>query len=438
MTKMDNIKKPDGAHAGVGMDRVIEKKRNPVKMALWGAGGLIVAFVLYLVIESATGGRTFRVEESRLVVSTVSSGIYEDYIPIRGKVTPLTTVFVSATEGGRVERILIEDGALVEEGQAIVELSNPTLQLEVFQNEARVAGELNAMRTLELQLEQNRLRHITEITTLEYEIQKLTRNVERYRILYQQGNFTKAQLDEAEEDLAYKVKMLEVTRMSQETDARMQEQQLERSRLDSQNLERNLGIARTSLENLNMKAQIAGQLSGFNLELGQTVGRGEAIGQIDDPYNFKLEVQIDEFYLNRVDLGQTGVYVRPGDNAEFPMRIQKIYPDVQNNQFKIDMVFTEEQPADIRRGQTLQSKLTLGDSSEAVLIPYGAFYQDTGGSWIFVVSDDSEFAIKRNIRLGRRNNNYIEVIDGLQVGERVITSPYTSFMDMDRLKLTED
>ncbi|MCC3861277.1 efflux RND transporter periplasmic adaptor subunit [Pseudemcibacter aquimaris] len=439
MTKMDNnIKSTTSAHAGTGMDRVIEKKRDNKKLALFGAAGLITLTVIYMIFDSVSGGRTFRVEESRLVVSTVTSGVYEDYIPIRGKVTPLTTVFVSATEGGRVERILVEDGAIVNQGQAIVELSNPTLQLEVFQNEARVAGQLNAMRTLELQLEQNRLRHITNITTLEYEIQQMTRNIERYRRLYANGNYTKAQMDLAEEDLAYKIKMLDITKQSQETDARMQETQLQMSKLDTENLERNLGIARTSLENLNMKAQIEGQLSGFDLELGQTVSPGTAIGQIDDPYNFKLEVQVDEFYLNRIDLGQNGVYVRPGDNAEFPMRIKKIYPDVQNNQFKIDMVFTEEQPEDIRRGQTLQSKLTLGDSAEAVLIPNGAFYQDTGGSWVFVVTDDSTTAIKRNVRLGRKNNNYIEVIEGLEIGERVITSPYTSFMDMDRLKLTEE
>ena len=341
-------------------------------------------------------------------------------------------------KGGGVENILVEDGTILKLGQPIVELSNSTLQLEVFQNEARVAGELNAMRTLELQLEQNRLSHITVITTLEYEIQKLTRNVGRYRTLYERGNFTKTRLDEAEEDLSYKIKMLDVTKQSQETDARMQEQQLKLSKLDSANLERNLRIARTSLDNLNMKAQIDGLLSGFDLELGQTVGRGQAIGQIDDPYNFKLEVQIDEFYLNRVGLGQSAVYIRTGDNNEFPMRIKKIYPDVQNNQFKIDLTFTENQPPDIRRGQTLQSKLTLGDSASALLIPNGAFYQDTGGNWIFVVSDDGSFAIKRNIRLGRKNNNYIEVIDGLSIGERVITSPYTSFMDMDRLKLTQD
>ena len=439
MTKMDNnINKSSAAHAGVGMDRVTEKKRNPIKMAMIGGGILIAFVVLYLIYESVSGGRTFRVDESRLVVSQVSSGVYEDYIPIRGKVTPLTTVFVSATEGGRVEKILVEDGAIVQKDQAIVELSNPTLQLNVFENEARVAGQLNAMRTLELQLEQNRLRHITNITTLEYEIQQMTRNIDRYRRLYANGNYTKAQMDQAEEDLNYKLKMLEITKQSQETDARMQETQLELSTLDTENLERNLEIARTSLDNLNMKAQIEGQLSGFDLELGQTVSPGTAIGQIDDPYNFKMEVQVDEFYLNRVDLGQTGVYVRPGDNEEFPMRIKKIYPDVQNNQFKIDMVFTEEQPEDIRRGQTLQSKLTLGDSAEATLIPNGAFYQDTGGSWIFVVSDDNQFAVKRNVRLGRKNNNYIEVIEGLVVGERVITSPYTSFMDMDRLKLTEE
>lgn len=427
-----------GAHAGVGMDRTIEKKRNPVKIAAMAAAGLVIIFVLYLIISSAAGGRTFRIEESRLVVSSVSSGVYEDYIPIRGKVTPLTTVFMSATEGGRVEKILVEDGTIVVVGQPIVELSNPTLQLNVFENEARVAGELNAMRTLELQLEQNRLRHITNLTTLNYEIQKLTRNVGRYRKLYKQGNFTKTQLDEAEEDLAYKVKLREITIQSQDTDARMQETQLELSKIDSRNLERNLGIARVSLDNLNMKAQIAGQLSGFDLELGQTVARGTAIGQIDDPDNFKMEVNIDEFYLNRVDLGQRGIYVRPGDGFEFNLRIKKIYPDVQNNQFKIDMIFTKNQPEDIRRGQTLQSKLTLGDSSSALLIPNGAFYQDTGGSWIFVVSDDGTFAIKRNIKLGRKNNNFIEVIEGLQIGERVITSPYTSYMDMDRLKLTED
>ena len=426
------------AHTGEGMDRKIIKKNNLPKMTFFGLIALGAMVGIYLIADSLMVGRTFRVEESRLVISTVTSGVFEDYIPIRGKVTPLRTVFISATEGGRVEKILTEDGTMVKRGQPIVELSNPTLQLEVFQNEARVAGELNAMRTLELQLEQNRLRHITVITTLEYEIQKLTRNVNRYRTLYERGNFTKSQLDEAEEDLTYKIKMLEVTKESQQTDAKMQETQLELSQIDSANLERNLKIARMNLDNLNMKAQIEGQLSGFDLELGQTVARGTSIGQIDDPFNFKIEAQIDEFYLSRVNLNQAGFYDRSSDGEGFPMRIKKIYPDVQNNQFKIDMIFVNKQPKDIRRGQTLQSKLTLGDSAEALLIPNGSFYQDTGGSWIFVVSEDGSFAVKRNLRLGRKNNNFIEVIDGLEIGERVITSPYTSFKEMDRLNLSEN
>ena len=426
------------AHTGEGMDRKIIKKNNLPKMTFFGLIALGAMVGIYLIADSLMVGRTFRVEESRLVISTVTSGVFEDYIPIRGKVTPLRTVFISATEGGRVEKILTEDGTMVKRGQPIVELSNPTLQLEVFQNEARVAGELNAMRTLELQLEQNRLRHITVITTLEYEIQKLTRNVNRYRTLYDRGNFTKSQLDEAEEDLTYKIKMLEVTKESQQTDAKMQETQLELSQIDSANLERNLKIARMNLDNLNMKAQIEGQLSGFDLELGQTVARGTSIGQIDDPFNFKIEAQIDEFYLSRVNLNQAGFYDRSSDGEGFPMRIKKIYPDVQNNQFKIDMIFVNKQPKDIRRGQTLQSKLTLGDSAEALLIPNGSFYQDTGGSWIFVVSEDGSFAVKRNLRLGRKNNNFIEVIDGLEIGERVITSPYTSFKEMDRLNLSEN
>ena len=426
------------AHTGEGMDRKIIKKNNLPKMTFFGLIALGAMVGIYLIADSLMVGRTFRVEESRLVISTVTSGVFEDYIPIRGKVTPLRTVFISATEGGRVEKILTEDGTMVKRGQPIVELSNPTLQLEVFQNEARVAGELNAMRTLELQLEQNRLRHITVITTLKYEIQKLTRNVNRYRTLYERGNFTKSQLDEAEEDLSYKIKMLEVTKESQQTDAKMQETQLELSQIDSANLERNLKIARMNLDNLNMKAQIEGQLSGFDLELGQTVARGTSIGQIDDPFNFKIEAQIDEFYLSRVNLNQAGFYDRSSDGEGFPMRIKKIYPDVQNNQFKIDMIFVNKQPKDIRRGQTLQSKLTLGDSAEALLIPNGSFYQDTGGSWIFVVSEDGSFAVKRNLRLGRKNNNFIEVIDGLEIGERVITSPYTSFKEMDRLNLSEN
>jgi len=426
------------AHTGEGMDRKIIKKNNLPKMTFFGLIALGAMVGIYLIADSLMVGRTFRVEESRLVISTVTSGVYEDYIPIRGKVTPLRTVFISATEGGRVEKILTEDGTMVKRGQPIVELSNPTLQLEVFQNEARVAGELNAMRTLELQLEQNRLRHITVITTLKYEIQKLTRNVNRYRTLYDRGNFTKSQLDEAEEDLTYKIKMLEVTKESQQTDAKMQETQLELSQIDSANLERNLKIARMNLENLNMKAQIEGQLSGFDLELGQTVARGTSIGQIDDPFNFKIEAQIDEFYLSRVNLNQAGFYDRSSDGEGFPMRIKKIYPDVQNNQFKIDMIFVNKQPKDIRRGQTLQSKLTLGDSAEALLIPNGSFYQDTGGSWIFVVSEDGSFAVKRNLRLGRKNNNFIEVIDGLEIGERVIISPYTSFKEMDRLNLSKN
>ena len=426
------------AHTGEGMDRKIIKKNYLPKMTFFGLIALGAMVGIYLIADSLMVGRTFRVEESRLVISTVTSGVYEDYIPIRGKVTPLRTVFISATEGGRVEKILTEDGTMVKRGQPIVELSNPTLQLEVFQNEARVAGELNAMRTLELQLEQNRLRHITVITTLEYEIQKLTRNVNRYRTLYERGNFTKSQLDEAEEDLSYKIKMLEVTKESQQTDAKMQETQLELSQIDSANLERNLKIARMNLDNLNMKAQIEGQLSGFDLELGQTVARGTSIGQIDDPFNFKIEAQIDEFYLSRVNLNQAGFYDRSSDGEGFPMRIKKIYPDVQNNQFKIDMIFVNKQPKDIRRGQTLQSKLTLGDSAEALLIPNGSFYQDTGGSWIFVVSEDGSFAVKRNLRLGRKNNNFIEVIDGLEIGERVITSPYTSFKEMDRLNLSKN
>jgi HlyD family secretion protein len=239
-------------------------------------------------------------------------------------------------------------------------------------------------------------------------------------------------IDELQDELTYYRNRREVTIESQATDARLQEQQLRQLRAAGTQLETSLALARKNLDDLNVRAPVAGKLSGFNVEVGESIVRGGRLGQIDDPDTYKLNVRIDEFYLGRVDIGQTAVATHNGRDLE--MRIAKIYPQVNEGQFEVDMMFDEE-PVGLRRGQTLQLRLTLGDNADALLIPNGSFYQETGGNWVFVVAPDGTEAVKRTVRLGRRNTDFIEVLDGLEPGERVITSPYTSYAGMDRLTL---
>jgi len=305
-----------------------------------------------------------------------------------------------------------------------------------MRNEAEVTQQLNNMRTIELQLEQNRLSHKRNLVEINYEIIKLTRKAKRQRTLSGQQSISQSILDDTEDELKYFKTRLAVTLESQATDARLQETQMEFLKESGGRLEENLVFARKNMDKLNVRAPVAGKLSGLNVEIGQSIARGGRLGQIDDPNNFKLTANIDEYYLGRVDVGQVVSFDR--DNMEYSMRINKIYPQVNNGQFEVDMVFTDDQPSGIRRGQTIQTQLTLSDSNQAALIPNSAFYQDTGGNWIFVVSENGSEAVKRNVRLGRNNVNHIEVLSGLELGERVIISSYSSFKDMDRLKLTAE
>lgn len=429
-----SISGPSKAEAGIGMDRKIENKKSPFKKYGLIAGGvLLLGFLGYMAMD-ASKGRTFSIGESRIRVAKVTTGEFEDFIPVRARVTPFRTVFLDAIEGGRVERRLVEDGTMVEEGQLIVELSNTTLQLDVMRNEAEITQQLNNMRTIELQLEQNRLLHKRNLIEINYEIIKLTRQVKRQRTLIGNASISQAVLDETEDSLKYFKQRLAVTLESQATDARLQEAQMEFLQVTGASLEKNLVFARDNMDKLNVRAPVAGKLSGLDVEIGQSISRGGRLGQIDDPDNFKLTANIDEYYLGRVDVGQVVSFNR--DNTDYSMRINKIYPQVNNGQFEVDMVFTEGQPSGIRRGQTIQTQLTLSDSNQAALIPNSAFYQDTGGNWIFVVSEDGSEAVKRNVRLGRNNVNYIEVLSGIELGETVIISSYSSFKDMDRLKIT--
>ena len=415
------------AVSGAGMDRKVTTNVSPLKK--WLSLSLLVLLIIFAgyMIASKSTGKVLSVDNSRIVVSKVTSGVFEDFIPIRGRVTPAKTVYLDAIEGGRVEKILVEDGASLTTGNLIVELSNASLQLSVLGNETRVAEQLNNMRSIELNLEQNRLQHKRNIVDIKHQIKLLTRQVERSQSLIETGAITQSKMEDTEDTLTWYQDRLALTIESQQSDARMQGEQLTFLKDTSRRLESNLAISRQNLDNMNVKAPVAGKLSGFNVEVGQSIARGERLGQIDTPNDYKLTAFIDEFYLGRVDIGQTASY------QDYSLVISKVYPQVQNGQFEVDFKFIDEQPKGIRRGQTIQIKLTLGDASEALLIPNGAFFQDTGGKWIFVVSPNGSEAVKRNVRLGRRNNQFIEVIEGLELGEQVVTSPYSSYQEMQRL-----
>jgi HlyD family secretion protein len=434
-----NISKIAETHAsrsasisGQGMDRRVVKRTSPGRKLGYVVVAVLAAAFVWWLAGMLLGGRSLNVNAQRIVVSTATTGIFEDFVPLRGRLVPSSTVYLDAIEGGRVERVLVEDGALVAAGDPIALLSNTNLQLEVLGREAAVTEQLNNMRTIELQLEQNRLSHKSNLVEIDYQIVRLNRAIERQRELASRNLVSQSTIDELDDELTYYRNRREVTLESQATDARMQTQQLQQLRDAGEQLQAGLEFARANLDDLNVRAPVAGKLSGFNIEVGQSIARGGRLGQIDDPDGYKLNVSIDEYYLGRVDIGQVAVAQNGG--RELDLTVSKIYPQVNNGQFEVDMTFAGE-PVGLRRGQTLQLRLTLGDNSEAVLIPNGSFYQETGGNWVFVVSADGTEALKRTVRLGRRNTDVIEVLDGIEPGEKVVTSPYTSYVGLDRLTI---
>ncbi len=423
------------AGSGASMDEKIKDTGKKWKYISMAAAAVIILYAAVWSVMSLNGDRSFRANADAITISDVTTGIFEDYIPIRGAIVPKRTIFLDAIEGGRVDTVYVEDGDILKKGDLIISLSNSSLQFQVTNAEAQVAEQLNNMRTIELSMEQNRLNNSRSILEIKHQIQTLKNDLKGDRQLGELGFISKRDLLDKENDLVYQEGRLKLALESQKTDERLQKQQLAAQRDTAERLEKNLATARKNLDDLNIRAPIAGKLSGFDAEIGQSITPGGRIGQINVPDQFKLQADIDEFYINRVDLGQSVTYKNNG--RVYPAEVKKIYPQVNNGQFQVDIHFTDTQPPELRRGQTLQAKLTLGDESEAVLIPNGSFYQDTGGHWIFVLTADGSEAVKRDIELGRRNSSYIEVVKGLKAGEQVVTSSYSGFEDIDRLKIKE-
>ena len=432
VVKIKSLERANHPVADGGMDRPITPSRHGkrVRYALAAAG---VAILVFLFLLFAPDSRSQSVAADRIALATVTRGQFEDFVPLRARVTPLVTVYLDAVEGGRVDRVMVEDGAMVAAGQLLAVLSNSDLQLNLLARQTEVAEQINSMRNQELALAQTRLQNERALIEADLLTKKAQRLFELQKPLAARGFVPAKQFRDTEDELQSNRERSATLRRAQATDERLQSSQLAQLRASAASLSASLDIARASLDALNIRAPVAGQLTAFSIQVGQSMERGERLGQLDSAGRNKLVADVDEFYLGRVAPGQQAVAEWGGKT--YRLKVAKIYPQVRNGTFAVDFQFVGAEPANVQRGQSLQLRLTLGDTSPALLVPNGGFYNDTGGSWVFVATPDGKHAVKRQVRLGRRNANSIEVLDGLEAGEQILVSPYTGFADKDRLTL---
>lgn len=423
------------AVTGGAMDKVVERKRIDRRILIAaGAAGVLFLVILFWLFAPRADSQSVNLD--RLSIASVHQGVFDDFLPLRARVTPMVTVYLDAVEGGRVEKKLVEDGAQVVAGQPLAILSNAELQLSTLEKQAEVEQQLNNMRSQELALTQTRNNNLRDLNQAETDLAKARRQYDLQKPLAEKGFVSMKTYNDTKDDLQYQQQRLAILRHSINQTESLQSSQLRQLRAAASSLNSSMGIAQNSLGQLNIRAPVTGQLSGFDIQLGQSLQQGERIGQIDSAGADKLQADVDEFYLGRVQVGQGAA--ADIDGKTYRLKVAKVYPQVRNGQFQIDLVFDGPEPESIQRGQTVQAKLTLGDSTRAVLIPNGAFFNDTGGNWIFVVDSGGKSATRRSVQLGRKNSDFIEVLGGLKPGERVITSSYSGLTDKERLTFDSD
>ena len=416
------------------MDKVIEKKKGIAaaftkKSVKWWALG---AFVILVVVLLLTGRRSvLRVDGSTILTGTARQGEFNDYIRVSGQVQPMTTVQLSPTEGGNVKRIVVEEGSHVNEGDVIVVLGNENLDMQILNSEAELAEKENILRNTMISMEQQKLSVRQEKLSLQIEVRRARRAYEQNKALYEEKLIAKEEYLKASEDYELAKDKLELVTDRERQDSLYRSVQIAQMHESLENMRLNMNMIRRRKENLSVKAPISGELGLLDVELGQSVAAGAKIGQINNLDSYKIEAQIDEHYIDRVAPGLEATFER--QNEKYSSVIRKVYPEVRDGKFKADFRFEGQQPENIRTGQTYYLNLQLGQSAEAILIPRGSFYQNTGGKWVYVLNADGTKATKRSVRIGRQNPQYYEVLEGLAPGDKVIISSYDAFGDKDEL-----
>lgn len=416
------------------MDKIIEKKTGWrvafTKKALpWWLGALLLVFVIYLIARP--NNKTLRVDKDTVTISSAVKGEFNDYIRISGRVQPMTTIQLSPQEGGIVEKILIEEGSPVKAGDAILILNNDNLDLQILNSEAELAEKENILRNTQIQMEQQKLDVRQNVLEYGMQVDRLRRAYEQQKALYEDKLIAKEEYLKAEEDYRLAKQKYDLMAERSKQDSLYRGTQIDRMEESLENMQLNMSMIRRRKSNLIVKAPIDGELGLLDVVLGQSIAAGTKIGQINSVGTYKVEAQIDEHYIDRVIAGLEATFERQGET--YSTVIRKVYPEVRDGKFKADFKFDGEQPDNIRSGQTYYLNLQLGQPEEAVIIPRGTFYQKTGGKWIYVVNKEGTKAVKREIRIGRQNPQYYEVLEGLEPGEKVITSGYDTYGDSDVL-----
>jgi len=394
------------------MDRIIVPKPLWRRYAPWAAGAVVIVAAAVWALWGA-GGNVYRVPANRLTIGTATEGPFEDYIAVRGTVAPYITAYLTTDQGGTVKQVLVEDGARVKAGQPMIVLSNPALQLQVAAQQ--------------LTFEQTRFKYQHDLLEIEHQISKLKSDLERDKILLDGNAIAPSTYKQEQEEYNYYVKLHAATVASAEA-----EQKVRATQLTGQAAGAKSDIANAGVEALTIRAPMDGQLTALDAEVGQSKAPGVTLGQVNSADRFKLQAQVDEFYLGRVVVGQDTLF--SVDGRDYRARVAKVYPQVTNGTFKVDLYFAGAAPAGIHVGQAIDLKVELGGASRAVMVPNGPFYQDTGGNWVFVLDPAGKYATRRNVRLGRRNPDHVEVVDGLKPGEKIIVSGYEAFQKMDRVE----
>ncbi|MCL2072736.1 MAG: HlyD family efflux transporter periplasmic adaptor subunit [Marinilabiliaceae bacterium] len=415
------------------MDRKIEKKKGlRLKHVLIAVS---VALLFFIIIKAffSSGVSTYRTQADKLTISTAKTGSFKDYISVIGTVMPSTTIFLDVDEGGKVLKKVIEEGEMVKKGDIIVILENSDLNLQILNTESQLAYQSNELRNTLISMEQQKISNKQQLLNIDYELMRLKRSFEQNQTLFEKGFVSKELylISKENYELAQQDRELRYERMVQ--DSIFRENQKTQMNNSLQNMQQNLQIVKQRLENLNVRAPENGQLGTLDLEIGQSIGRGHRIGQIHILDQYKIVSYVDEHYIDRVKRDLSATFER--QDRQFEIEVIKVYPEVRDGRFQIDFRFSAEKPENLRTGQTYHLKLELGESSDAVLLPRGGFFQSTGGQWVFILDPTGKFATKRNIRIGRQNPQFYEVLEGIEPGEKVITSSYEMFGKNEKIEL---
>ena len=422
-----------GQQALMGMDRKIKKKKwPPRKIILFASAGAFVLILLYLFLFQFRAS-SLNVETDRITVSTVEKGPFLEYIPVMGSVMPISRHSLATSEGGRVDKIFMEAGTMVKKGEPILELVNTDLLLNIMWREADFVQQSNQLRQVRLNMEQYQQTLRQQMNNIENDLAKQKSAFLRNEKLYKENLLSEFEFETYKLDYEHQLRNRDIVAESQKKELEYREEQLKSLEEQLKRMESNLLASKQKLDALIIRAPISGQLSSLNAEIGQFKAPGTEIGQIDVLDAFSVRAPIDEFYITRVLAGQKGEFDL--NQKTYDLKIRRVFPEVRDGKFEVDFDFVSAAPPDIRRGQTLHIRLELGDVAEAVLVAKGGFYQTTGGNWIYALDKSGKFAVKRFIRIGRQNPQVYEVLEGLQPGDKVITSSYEGFGDMERLIL---